>query len=506
MTTPTSVGGANALGMVTSDYTGSLDEYQDRVIGDLIARYVSGQGGAGWASPSFSSPYGTPDPADFGAGYTQNPTTGAWTPAKPVSFATVKFIEEYVKNEASSSPYIASTYGAPPSNHATFVQDPNSPAAIQGSFAQRAALDRELSAADNAAANYRAELDAAVSREGIASAAATAAMQEQGATQRTQMQIDASWREAALADATRRYIAEGDWGTQRWITEQQEAGALTRLQLQLQFNREALAQDAIAEANRHQENLVSLALQIAQYDAELAGDPANLYAYAAWLQNRNVVVNGMTLAMAQQEVPLEAIDPGEVANTTGDNIAGIQQQQALVSGASGGSQQATSPEELQKIIAGTTGAPAGTTAQRMAGGALPQHQPSPSAEQIGATDPAALATTLLGMNPVAPTAVDTSQQNLQAIANSLNVGGGAKTAAGFGSWGGPTTNALGVTPPQISGQDVDFRKFANLLDTEQKGVLAGVKSIRGSAGMTDFTRELERSRPKGRLSGAATWG
>lgn len=505
MTTPTGFGiaqqgGAYQVGQVTSDYSGSYDEWYDQVVGDLVMRYVTGQGGAGWADSTFSSPYGKPDPSNYG------------NPDSPVSYATVRFIEEYVRNEGANSPYIQATYGAAPDRRQSFVNDPNSASSIQGTFDQRAAeaekdraLERELTMAGINASNYRAELDAAVSREGIASNERIAAQQEAGATQRTQMQIDASWREAQLVDATRRYIAEGDWGTQRWVVETQEAGALQRLQLQLAFDREALAQQAVAETNRHQENMISLAIQVAQYDAELASNPANLYAYAAWLQNRNVVVNGLTVAMAAQEVPPQAIDPAEVANTTGDMLAGLQQQ-ALVSGQSGGSAQQMTPEQLQQIIAGSTGAPAGTTAQMLAGAQLPQHQASPSAQELGqTTDYTSLANELLGMNPVAPNAADVSQPNLQAIANSLNVGGNAGTAAGFGQWGGPRTNALGVTVPQVSGQEVDARKYLGLLDTEQQGVLAGVKSVRGSQGITDFARELERSRPKSRSSGATSF-
>lgn len=503
--TPTSVGGAANIGMVTPDHAGSYEEWYDRVVGDLVTRFVSGEGGEGWADPSFSSPWGRPDANDYG------------NPEGTVSWATVNFVENYVTNEAANSPYITSTYGAPPTRHATYVQDPNSASSVQGTYAERAAdqarenalnreRDLELQARSDAAANYRAELGASVEREGIASRERIAGMQEAGATQRTQMQIDASWREAQLADATRRYIAEGDWAVQKWVVETQEAGALERLQLQLDFEREALAQEAVAEANRHQENMIGLALEVAKYDAELASNPANLYAYAAWLQNRNIVVNGMTLAMAQQEVPIQAIDPAEVANTTGDNIAGLAQQQALVTGASGGSAQPTTPEQLQEIIAGATGAPAGTTAQQLAGGAIPQQQPSPSAEQLGAsTDYGALANQLLGLNPLAPNEADTSQQNLQAIASGLNVGGNAQTPAGFGAYGGPRTNALGVEIPQVTGQEVDYRKFTNLLPTEQQGVFAGVKSLRGQAGQTDFIAEMERSRPKGKLSGRTTF-
>ena len=491
-------------GQVPVGYLGSYDQWFDQVVGDLIARYKTGEGGSGWADPTFSSPYGKPDPNDFG------------NPERPLSMATQRFIEEYVKNEGANSPYIQATYGAAPDRRQTFVNDPNSASAIQGTFAERsawesgeAAKDRALTAsmaaADRASREAIAAADNAVRMASIASSERIASMQEAGATQRTKMQIDASWREAQLADATRRYIAEGDWGTQRWVVETQEAGALQRLQLQLAFDREALAQQAVAEVNRHQENMISLAIQVAQYDAELASNPANLYAYAAWLQNRNVVVNGLTVAMAAQEVPPQAIDPAEVANTTGDMLAGLQQQ-ALVSGQSGGSAQQMTAEQLQQIIAGSTGAPAGTTAQMLAGAQLPQHEASPSAKELGqTTDYTSLANELLGMNPVAPNAADVSQPNLQAIANSLNVGGNAGTAAGFGQWGGSRTNSLGVTIPQVSGQEIDARKYVGLLPTEQQGVLAGVKSVRGSQGITDFARELERSRPKSRSSGATSF-
>lgn len=501
MIVPTSIGGAGNIGMVTPDYTGSYDEWFDTAVGTLLREYKTGAGGQGWADANFTSPYGRPDPADYG------------DERRLTSLNTVRFIENYVKNEGTRSPAIQELVGSPPDRRATYVNDPNSASSIYGSFADKAkesaldrAAEREKWQGQEAGANARAEMSAAVEREGIASRERVAGMQEAGATQRTTMQIDASWREATLADATRRYVAEGDWGTQKWVVEKQEAGSLQRLQLQLAFNREALAQDAIAEKNRHQESLIGLALEVAKYDAELAGNPANLYAYAAWLKNRNVVVNGMTVAMAAQEVPLNAIDPAEVAGA-GDMVGALTQQQALVSGQSGGSQQQVTPEQLQQIIQSTSGAPAGTTAQLLAGGAVPQQQTSPSAEQLGQTsDPAALANQLLGLNPVAPNAADVSQPNLQALASGLNVAGTAPTAAGFGAYGGPRTNALGVEIPQVSGQEVDYRKFAALLPTEQQNLLGGVKSVRSSAGMTDFAKELELSRPKGRVAGAFSFG
>ena len=477
MVSPTSIGGANAIGQVTPDYVGSRDEWEDYVIDSLINNYKRGYGGAGgYADGSI----GQPNPNDFG------------TPDKPLSAQTQKYWEDYVRKFGANDPDIVQNFGSPPNRNASFVDDPNSASKLQ--------------ADNNAWKTGENALDRALERDLDAGATNRTAMQEAGATQRTQMQIDSSWKEATLADATRRYIAEGDWGVQKWVTSENNGAAMARLQMQLQFDREALAQQAVAEKNRHHADMVSLALEVAKYDAELAASPRNWLKYAGWLKARNIVVNGMNLAMASQEVPEESIDPGTVANATGSNVAGLQAQAELQSGASGGSTSSQDAFGAQTIDYGNdqmlNGQAQNQTPTPATMGAA---QPTLSPEQIaGATDYTKLAKDLLGMNPLAPTEADVSQENLQGIANGLQTSGRGKIA-GFGASGAPTTNALGIEVPEANGKDVNYRQFSSLLPSEQQMKVGAVESVRGSAGISDWVAEMERSRPKGNGSSLA-WG
>lgn len=474
MTQPGQTGTMPGPGQVSYDYSGSYDEWFERVVSDLIYRYSEGLGGASITGGTV----GAPAQEDYGNG--------------TVSYATEQYWENFVRQYGGQSQYIISTYGPAPERHASYVTDPNSPAATNAAQreenqldrdfeATQSALDREHDATENAA-------DRAVQRESIAAGLEEARMREAGATERVQMQIASDQAMAAMDDATRRYIAEGDWGVQKWMTEENNRSSMERLMEELGFRREELAQRAIEEKNRHQENLVSLALEVAQYDAELAASPRNWVAYAAWLQNRNVVVNGLSLAMAAQEVPEEMIDPSEVAGS-GDNMAALQQ--GLVSGQSGGSASPMSGSGLTADMYGP-------------GSALPQHQPSMSPDQIGSTDPGDLANQLLGSNPLAPTQQDYSTQNMQAVSDSMQTAG--QDIAGFGAYGGPTTNAMGVNVAEVTGSDVDYRQFAKLLPSQQEAKIGEVESVRGPWGGGDFIAEMQRSKPKGQAAGVSAYG
>lgn len=502
----TATGTLPPQGYVSPDYAGSYQEWFETAVQILLERYSSGEGGSGWAEEGFQSPYGTPNPNDFG-----NNT---------ISWQTENFVENFVREAGDSSNWILENIGPPPDRDATYIQDPNSASAIQQGqqdfTASENAKDREFTAeqnaADRAAAAERARISAEATKYSADVSAAASRYAADQATARTQMQIDNAWRIAKMDDATRRYIAEGDWGVQKWVTTENNRAAMARLERQIEFDEKALAQRAIEEKNRHREQMVGLAMEVAKYDAELAASPRNLMKYAAWLQNRNIVVNGMSLAMAAQEVPEDMIDPEEVAETTGDNLAAMQTAQeteALVSGQSGGMQQQLTPEELDQIVSGATatditGQQQG--AQQLASTfpgqeMLPQKQTSLSAEQLESMDPQAIANDLLGSNPLAPTQGDFSTQNLQSLMDATRTGG--TDQAGFGAYSGPTTNALGVEIPEVSGKDVDFREFSDLLPTEQGVKLSGIESVRGPSGVNDFAEEMLRSRPKGRARGGS---
>ena len=480
-TTPTY--GPNGNDYYAPDFAGSRQDWVDTVARSLAERWILGLGGLpGYGDASI----GQPSQADFNNGGTS------------ITEQTKAYFRKYAEKFGANDPWIISQFGPPPDRSATYQPNPNSASSVQGTFAERSAFDAS-----------EAEKDRAVEREGLATQERIAAMQDAGATERTRMQeagatervqaqIEASWREATLADATRRYIAEGDWGVQKWVTTENNLAAMERLQLQLGFDREVLAQQAVAEKNRNQEAMLGLALEVAKYDSELAASPRNWLKYAGWLQKRNIIVNGMSLAMAAQEVPEDEIDPATVADATGSNIAAMQADQersAVVAGTSGGSTSAQDAFTGTQPMAGTTG----TQAQ------VQQQGATPGAEELGQMDPAALANRLLGSNPWAADGGDAAQENLQNIANSLTTANRPRIAS-FGAYGGSTTNAQGINIPEASGQQVDYRQFSRLLPSEQEAKIGAVESVRGSSGVSDFIKEMESSRPKGGNSRLATFG
>lgn len=485
---PTSVGGATAAGKVTYDYSGSRDEWEERVIRALISRYKQGLGGMpGYGDASI----GKPAEEDFG------------TPDKPLSYQTVQYFENYVKKFGASDPWILENFGTPPERRATYVDDPNSRSSVEGTWKERS----EFQASEN-----QKDRDAQM---------AIAQLQANTQLQSVRERIAADLSIAAMEDATRRYIAEGDWGVQKYIAELQEKGAMDRLLLELGARDKDRAQRAIEERNRHHEAMVGLALEIAKYDAELAAEPRNWLKYAAWLQNRDVVVNGLTLTMAAQLVPEDQIDPQEVAQSGGSSMAvyqtAVEQYQALISGQSGGSMQPLTQEMVNSWqpqggpgVGGMQLPPGAATMWQerySAGqGEMKPAQPTIGAQQLaGVTDYGALARQLLGMNPLESSAAQASQENLQGISNSLRttMSGGGRVAS-FGNYTGPTTNALGVTVSEPTGQKVDYRQFSRLLPSQQQMKLGEISSL--GRYEPDFIKEMEKSRPKGFATGAASFG
>lgn len=472
----TSVGGAAAAGMITTDFSGSRDEWEIRVIRDLISRYKQGLGGMpGYGDASI----GRPAESDFG------------TPDTPLSYQTVQYFENYVRRFGASDPWILSNFGPPPSRSATYQPDPNSPSSIQGTYAERSANEARENALDRESAErIAAGHDAA----NIAAAQISANAQITS----TQMRVQADQAIAAMEDATRRYIAEGDWGVQRYVAELRESGAMERLLLELGARDKDRAQEAVKERNRHHEQMVALTLEVAKYDAELAAEPRNWLKYAAWLKSRDVVINGLTLAMAADIVPDSEIDPATVASTTGSGLAAIQTAQeaalGLVSGQSGGATgpQGANPFGGQQVV--------GANQTSMG-----QAQQAPSTQELmQSTDYGALAKRLLGMNPLEASASQATPENLQAISNTLRTSASSGLVPSFGAYSGPTTNALGVTVGEPTGQKVDYRNFMRLLPSQQQMKLGEVASI--GRYEPDFVEEMERSRPKGFATGAASFG
>lgn len=525
-------------GMISQDFSGSFDEYRERVISDLIRRYVEGLGGIGSDDPEL----GLPSTEDAGSG--ANGKVGQY------SHATVAYWERFFDKYYTTDPFINQNYGPAPTRKATFVPDPNSASALQKGQqdygSKENALDREEAAKDRASR----EADAAAER---AAREAIARMQEEGETarQRERIQADAlenekarqqqskeselerAFREAQAAkdrdlareresaetgrvreriasdekiatmqDLTRRWETEGDWGVQKYIEEQREKGLMDRLQLTLGLEREKMAQDATAERNRHHEEMVGIVLKVAQYDSELAAQPVNWLKYAAWLQKRGQVVNGLTLAMAAEQVPEDAISPADVANSgiPGAGVASLQTQTQTPPAATGappaaGGQAAqTSNPPMQA----TTGAPAPTTT----GNQPPGY--TYNGIDLQNRNYADLLDQILNLNPnAAQPGVDNSQENIQATLDSLDTRGVQSPSQ---QMQGPSINLSGVGQFSYDprGEQHDYRKFAKLLPAQQQ-MAAGAAQAAG-APFGDFLAKMQKARPKGGAVGATAYG
>lgn len=472
-------------GRYSTDYTGSYDEWVHRTARVMAENYMRGQ--AEWQNFSGGAGIGQPNGADFGSG--ANGQTGF------ISTQTYDYFVRYLETYGATDPYVISTYGAPPTARATYGANPNEPGIMQREHqdwqSRENAADRDWQSRENQAdRDFQAgenAADRAVERERIA-------------VQREAIQND--WNIAVMDDATRRYIAEGDWGTQRYIAELQEAGALERLKLELGQRDEELAQRAIEEKNRHHENMIGLTLEVAKYDAQLAAEPRNWLAYAAWLGERDVVVNGLTLAMASDMVPddqAQAALATNAATIPGGQVALAEytySQTGLATGQSGGS--ATPAAGQPQTAMGpmkNTGATTATGPQAQAGA-----QTSPytvGGVDLASRDYSAIARELLGMNALGPTG-QPSAEDLQATYDATR-----GKSPGFQAWKGPTQNALGVNVNAM-GHKQDYRKFADLMPSMQDMNLAAVSSV--GKWVPDFMKEMERARPKGGATGTASYG
>ena len=464
--------------IISNDWQGSYEEWLDIAARTMAENYA--RGNKEWEQLSFGG-IGQPRAQDFG--------TGANGGTAHISDQTYLFFKNYLKEHAGSDPYIINQYGTPPAKHATFEPNPNGAGAIQAAHdaSATAIADAQNKSAEKVAAGH----DAA----SIQSAQIGADAQIKS----TGMRIEADKQIASMEDATRRYIAEGDWGTQRYVAELNDKGATARLQMELGMRDKELVQRTVAETNRHGEEMTKLALAVAQYDSELAASPRNWLKYAAWLQNRGMVVNGLNLAMAADLVPDNQISPADVANTTGSGIAAMQTaqqtQQAQISGQSGGSVGYGNDQQLNQMPVIAYGNDGQQNAVPKQTQIAPATKPPTAAElntQAGSGNYADIARNLLGANGLGQDNAPTSG-DLNAIGAGLQTSG--KRIASFGAWNGPTTNALGMTVGEPTGNKVDYRQFSNLLPSQQEMKFGAIESI--GRPTADYTKEMELSRPKG---------
>jgi len=468
VTYPTSPGGAYQVGKVSPDLVGSRQSWDEVVAADLAAKWMLGT----LNIPDISGgSIGSPDQANWGQ------------PNSVMSRQTKTYWERYVRQFGADDPTIIGMYGPAPTRDATYVNDPNSRSALEGTFAEKAA-----EAAKNRASNE------GIAAAGNAAQIASANIQANAQITATRMSTENAWRIAQLDDATRRYVAEGDWGVQKWVTTANNEGAMARLQLELGQRDEELAQRAVEARDRHAEAMTGLALEVAKYDAELAASPRNWLKYAAWLKDRDILVNGITLAMAAQEVPQSTINPAQVASTSGSNLAAIQT-----------AQEAQQPTEPGGAPAATTGPGTQPAAAPASPGAT---YPGPQAQTATATPPAQetpadMARRLLGS--FQQTSAETTPEALQATVNSLGTTGRTSGYQSTSS-GGTATNQQGINIPEYQGKDVDYRNFGRLLPVQQQMKAGAVASVRGDAGTADWVAEMEKSRPKGGNASIATFG
>lgn len=475
-------------GVTSYNYNGSYEDWKRQVVANMIQQYMGPNFQAFLDSLSGATgPVGQPDASDRGS--LANGGTHA------VSNATQLFFERYVDAYGGGTPgqpvdaWIAGHFPNPPTTHATYTPDPNSTTAIT---TQQGA---------NTLATQNAADAAALARQQAADAAALARQtQGEGAAYKLQQdKLDAEWKQALLADATRRYISEGDWGTQKSIAAASEAGQLQRLQMQLGFNYADLAQRATAERDQNDVALKRLALDVAKYDADLAGQPINMWKYAAWLTQRGQVINGLNMSMAASIIPPEQIPASAVAASglPGSAVAAasIQAADPAADAAAGrypvgGMQpiQLDGPSRGQEPVMGnrpSAGGVGSTNTVTMDGGG----------GQAKPFDYAGFANQLLGSNGGPAPSIG----QMQGITDSRNaaLAGGAKMAGSpaFSAWQGPTTNALGVNVGDQSGQKVDYRQWLKAPWAAQQMKLADVGSVGGYA--NDFLGELEQSHPRG---------
>lgn len=533
-------------GQVSYDYSGSAEEDFQRVVRDLIRRYVLGLGGIGSDDPEL----GRPSQEDYASG--KDGQVGQY------SNATQQYWERFVRKYRSTDPFMLENYGPPPSKNATFQPDPEGQAANnqwQGTENEKdRALERELeagrlgeSAADRAARermaaaelasremltrleqeaetnrlNARIAADAAENEKARTFQSGESALErafreqqasmdrdlarerESAETNRVQMGIDSDWKIAQLQDITRRYEAEGTWGVQKYVAELQEKGALERLQLELNLREKEMAQEAIAEGNRHHAEMVRLTLEVAKYDAEIAAEPRNWLKYAAWLDNRGQVVNGLTLAMASEEIPEESISGADLAASQlpGTNVE-----------AAAAPAPTTAPPPTANAPAASTGE---ANAQALAG--TPQQQTQPSPYTVNGVDLenrnyGELLNQILGPN-AGQAGVDNSQANLSNILAGLDTTGqlspgqtgspAQQAPVGSGNGGSPQIGAA-LAGFNATGRHQDYRKFAQKSPVQQQ-MIAGAVEGKGVS-FDDFLFDLNKARPRGGRTGAVSYG
>jgi hypothetical protein len=162
-------------GQISQDYTGSYDEWYERVVADLIRRYVAGLGGLGSEDPEL----GRPSPEDAGSG--ANGQTGQY------SHATEQYWRRFVAKYGTVSEFVKTNYGPPPQRRASYAPDPNSAGAITNAN-NTAAADRDRAQRDWQSGENNADRDWQTGENALDRTASMAELQAQIAAQMAQIQ------------------------------------------------------------------------------------------------------------------------------------------------------------------------------------------------------------------------------------------------------------------------------------------------------------------------------
>lgn len=480
---------AASAGYYSVDYAGSLDEWIETVARSMVDRYLDGDQSMLDGMSGATGGIGQPNRADFGS---RKPGENG-----RVSAQTVAFFRNYARTYLDKDEWIRNNFGPPPTRSATYTTT-------------ELTRDDKLSEAQKDRENQLA-----VAKEYAGATIEAARLQADAQVQAAQIRADTDWAIAQMEDLTRRYIAEGEWGLQRELAYMQENGLMTRFMLELGFKEKALAQEAKAERNRHHEAMLGIITELAKYGTQLAAEPRNWIAYAAWLQNRGEVVNALTLQAAAQAVPETSIDPGELVNTpAGQNLAGgIVVQNILIAGQNGmqvngvsigtgvqppGGQQ-VSGQQYNFNWSGQQGLPQLPGGQQMQTGgqqAQPEANYSWNGINLNNTNYTELANQILGLQGPAPTT-----QQLQETYESVNPAGSSIDTTGY--YSGPKVNALGMQVNPLGHKNA-FGKFSKLLPSQQQMNIGAASSV--GRPEQDYIAEFTRAMPRGRSRGAAAYG
>ena len=291
-------------------------------------------------------------------------------------------------------------------------------------------------------------------------------------------------RNEVLNSAYFAWIEEGDKGVQAYVQTLRQEGRLDKLELNMLLSAQQTTNNAKKQRQDYELAVTRLAQDVAQYSADLASRPVDWVRRGLWLRDRGAVVNGLTLALAEINVPVEQFEqtnspfPISRYSVEGKHPGAEEQVQAAAKGGAGSSPMTT--PTTQPVTAPTSSA-SGTD---LAPQADDPHQQ-----------------TVLGAAGVF--ARNLSEQYdpsaYQARTDQLQYGQGQEPGVLP-----QRRNALDLNVGEAYGHEVNAQKYsrASATDRQQKDAL--VQSVGRDPGT--FRQEVEDYRPKGRSRGPLDLG